>query len=315
MLRNKLIILTITFTLFSIFMGALFKGNTVQKPKVVVVLKSFETQYWQIVKAGIESGFRDFGVEGKIIAPKSETEIAEQEKLVSRVLNENPDVLVVSPITYDIIPILEKFSEENIPVLLLDTDYSWQNKTAYIGTNNVELGRMGGMLLASKLQPGNEVALIASDIHNISEVRIKGAKFSLEAAGIKIATEIVDLPNETAVTKEIMEELLQKHPSIKGVYTDTDIKALGAFEAIKKNNLRMPIVGADGINEMIELIEAGIIPGTVAQNPYDMGYISIESAKRVLDGESLEEYIDTGVDIIIKGNATQRLNFQRKLLE
>ncbi|OIJ17466.1 hypothetical protein BKP37_02940 [Anaerobacillus alkalilacustris] len=317
MLRSKSIILTIVFTFFTILIVAIYHANTEQKAKVVVVLKDFETQYWEILKAGVERGFHDFGLEGKVIAPKSETEIDAQEMLLSRVLNENPDLLVVSPINSDIIPVLEKFVEKNIPVLLLDTDYPWQNKTAYIGTNNFELGRMGGMLLASQLQPGNEVALLSGDInHPIAGERIKGAKASLEEVGIKVATKELDLPNESEVVKEVMETILQTHPNIKGVFADTDIRALGAIEAILKSSLNMniPVIGVDGINEMIELIEEGIIPGTVAQNPYDMGYISVESAKKILDGERLEENIDTGVDIIIKGNATQRLNFQRDLV-
>ncbi|OIJ22265.1 hypothetical protein BKP45_06380 [Anaerobacillus alkalidiazotrophicus] len=316
MLRNKLIILTIAFTFISIMIGVVNNKYLAQKPKVVVVLKGLETQYWEIVKAGVEKGFHDFGVEGKVVAPISETEIDAQEMLLYRVLNENPDLLVVSPIDSDIIPVLEKYVEKNIPVLLLDTDYPFENKTAYIGTNNFQLGKMGGMVLASKLQPGNEVALISGDInHSIAGERIKGAKASLEAAGIIVATKEVDLPNESELVKQVMETILLNYPNIKGVFADTDIRALGALEAIGEYDLKLPVVGVDGINEMIELIEEGIIAGSVAQNPFDMGYKSIESAKKVIDGESLEQNIDTGVDIIIKGNATERLNFQQKLLK
>ena len=43
-----------------------------EKPKVVVVLKNFNLQYWEIVKAGADKGFEDFGIDGKVIAPKHE---------------------------------------------------------------------------------------------------------------------------------------------------------------------------------------------------------------------------------------------------
>ena len=43
-----------------------------EKPKVVVVLKNLDLQYWEIIKAGAEKGFEDFGIEGKVIAPKRE---------------------------------------------------------------------------------------------------------------------------------------------------------------------------------------------------------------------------------------------------
>jgi ribose transport system substrate-binding protein len=66
---------------------------------------------------------------------------------------------------------------------------------------------------------------------------------------------------------------------------------------------------------MLELIEEGRIPGTVAQNPYDMGYLSVENALKVTEGERVEKNIDSGVDIIIKENAEGRLEFLNKLLK
>ncbi|OIJ17471.1 hypothetical protein BKP37_02965 [Anaerobacillus alkalilacustris] len=314
MLKKKSKFLITIFILFIILIGIIFNPFGAEKPMAVVVVKDLETQYWELVKAGAEKGFRDFGIEGKVVAPSYE-DVDSQKDLLKSILNEKPNLLIVSPLNSEIIPTLEKFNANNIPVFLLDTDNAWENKTAYIGTNNIDLGKMGGMFLASQLQPGNEVVLIAGDInHPISGDRVKGAKHSLKAADIKIATEAFDLPNESKSVNEVMEKILLDHPHIKGVFADTDIKALGVYEAIEEFNLNVPVIGADGINEMIELIEGGMLSGTVAQNPYDMGYISVEMAKKVIRGERVERTIDTGVDIIIKGNATQRLAFQRELL-
>jgi ribose transport system substrate-binding protein len=296
-------------------MVVLFLVFDTEKPTVVVVLKDLDTQYFEIVKAGAEKGFRDFGLNGTVVAPSYESEEDVQENLLHTILNEDPDVLIVSPVASDIIPTLRKFVKRDIPVLLLDTNYPWIYITSYIGTNNYELGRMGGMLLASSLQPGNKVALLAGELsHPISRDRIKGAKVSLGTTGIEIV-EIVDLPNETAPVKEAMETVLQEHPDIKGVYTVTDIMALSVFNVIEEYGVSIPIVGADGINEMIELVEEGLLPGTVAQNPYDMGYFSIEAALKAINGEKVERNMDSGVDVIIKGNAKQRLEFQKRILK
>ncbi|OIJ22270.1 hypothetical protein BKP45_06405 [Anaerobacillus alkalidiazotrophicus] len=187
MLKKKSKFLITIFTFFIILIGIILNPFGAEKTTAVVVVKDLETQYWELVKAGAEKGFRDFGIEGKVVAPSYE-DVDSQKDLLKSILNEKPDLLIVSPLNSEIIPTLEKFNANNIPVLLLDTDDDWENKTAYIGTNNIQLGRMGGKLLASQLQPGNEVVLIAGDIdHPISGDRIKGAKHSLKAAGIKIA--------------------------------------------------------------------------------------------------------------------------------
>ncbi|WP_332695961.1 sugar ABC transporter substrate-binding protein [Halalkalibacter lacteus] len=316
MVKKRIIFLLILLAfsaILTVFISKLFIN---EKPTIVVVLKDLDTQYWKIVKAGAEKGFRDFGIDGKVMAPSYESEEDGQEYLLKKVLKENPDALIVSPNDSSIIPFLKEFYEKDIPVLLIDTDAPWENKTSYIGTDNFDLGRMGGMLLASQLQPGSKVALIAGDInHPISGDRIKGAKHSLQAAGVKIATEKFDLPNETEQIKEVMETVLQDHPDVKGVFAETDIKALAAYEVIEEYGLTIPVIGADGINEMIDLIEEGALPGTVAQNPYDMGYLSVESALKVIKGENVWKNVDTGVDIIIKGNAKQRLDFQKRIFK
>ncbi|MFP3126618.1 substrate-binding domain-containing protein [Ectobacillus funiculus] len=193
-----------------------------------------------------------------------------------------------------------------------------EHKTSYIGTDNFELGRKAGELLASQLQPGDEVALpfLAEDLtYPVFGERIKGAIFSLENAGIKVWTEQVNVSNESLATREVLIAILQKHPDIKGVYATTDIKAIDALTVIKEQGLKMPVIGTDGITEMIELIEDGTLPSTVAQNPYDMGYISIETALKVIKGEKVQRNIDTDVDIISKDNAKLKLDFLRGLLK
>ncbi|WP_227939842.1 sugar ABC transporter substrate-binding protein [Alkalihalobacillus deserti] len=314
-MKKKSIIIFIGVIIFTILIGYISKPFADEKPKVVFVLKDLNSQYWEIVKAGAEKGFRDFRVDGKVVAPiKGSGE--EQSKLLRGILKDSPDVLVVSP-TYApmIIPILDEFVENNIPVLLLDTDDPWEQKTAYIGTNNFDLGRKSGALLASQLQPGDKVAVIGGDGESpVSIERIGGAINSLEAVQIDIATVKLSLSNEPTPIKEAMEEILKDHPNIKGVIATNDEIALQVFKVIEEHGLSIPVTGADGIIEMIELIEEGKIPGTVAQNPYDMGYLSVETALKVSRGERVEKNIDCGVDIIIKGNAKQRLNFLKGLL-
>ncbi len=320
--------------LFCVFFLTSLIGCTVKllkeddKPKVVVVLKELNTQYWNILKAGAEKGFRDFGIDGKVIATRGGF-AEEQNRILETVLKEKPDVLIVSPLLSSNIPILQEFDEHNIPVLLVDTDAPWENKTAYIGTDNFELGRKAGGLLASQLQPGDEVGLIFSDgdvIHPVFSERIKGAKFSLEDAGIKISTfsledvgnrimtETGKLPNELLSVKKVMTTILRQHPNVKGVFALNDIRALSALEVIEEQGYNMPVMGADGIIEMVELIKDGTLTGTIAQNPYDMGYISVETALKVMNGEKVAKNIDTGIDIISKDNAKLKLDFLKQLL-
>jgi ribose transport system substrate-binding protein len=307
--KGRLFLLTICVisTIIIVFIHKQFE----EKPKVVIVLKTLDRQYWRIIEAGAEKGFKDFDIDGKVIAPKGGTS-EEQSALLENVLKENPDVLIVSPMYSPVIvPKLESFVRSNIPVLLIDTDDSWGNKTTYIGTNNLDLGEMAGALLGSQLQPGDKVALIGGEPSGEGE-RIKGARVSLEAVGIKIVAEKA-LKNDKVVVKE-MQTILHEHPDLKGVITSTDYIALPVSKLVQKQGIKIPIVGADGITEMVELVEEGTLTGTVAQNPYDMGYLSVEAALKVAMGEKVDNNIDSGVDIIMHDNARQRLDFLTRVL-
>jgi ribose transport system substrate-binding protein len=316
MLKRLIVLLLVIFSLSFILIIFIYKPLIDEKPTVTVVLKDLDSEYWKLVEAGLRKGFQDFGIEGKIIAPTN-LSFLEQVDLLEGVLIENPDLLIISP-TYPeySIPTLDRFIEKDIPVFLLDTDHNWENKTTYIGTDNVDLGKRAGALLGSRLQPGNEVAIIGLDLYNpAASERIKGAKLRLEAAGIAIVAERVNVYSEPLRVKEEIETVLEKHPKVKGILATNDSLALIAFEVIEEYGLKIPIIGADGMNDMIELIEEGKLSGTVAQNPYDMGYLSVKTVKKVINGENVEEHIDSGVDIIIKGNAKQRLEFQKRLLK
>ncbi len=316
--KKKWIILLIISVLLATIIGCRIKFlRTDDRPKVVVVLKDLDTQYWKIVKAGAEKGFRDFDIDGKVVAPHYGSTADAQASIIKDILNEHTDVLVVSPFESPVVmSSLKKAAQSKIPVLLVDTDISLENKTTYIGTDNFELGRKAGELLASGLQPGDKVALIAGDLNSsvISE-RVKGATWSLETAGIKIAAEQTGLPNESLPVRNAMTMILQQCPDVKGVFATTDIMALSAVEVIRKQGSKLPVVGADGLIKMVESIEEGVLPDTVAQNPYDMGYISVETAWKVIKGERVMKNIDTGIDLITKDNAEQKLDFLRELLE
>ncbi|MCQ6276905.1 substrate-binding domain-containing protein [Bacillus sp. V3B] len=316
MLKKRKWLLLITFMISVILIVTVFKQFEEEKPKVVIVLKNFDFHYWDFVKAGAEKGFKDFGVDGRVIAPKGGTR-EEQKNMVKDILKEKPDVLIISPIyAPTLIPELETFVENDIPVLLIHSDDSWENKTAYIGTNNLELGRRAGILMASQLQPGDKVALLGGEQVAVEGERTKGIKASLEAVGIKITVQKEGLPpNHPEVVENRMEVILQNNPDLKGVITTSEYLAIPALKVIQEQGLDIPVTGADGSIEMLKVIQEGTLPSAVTQNPYDMGYLSVETATKVTKGEKANPIIDSGVDIITKENAKQRLEFYNKLLK
>ncbi len=317
MSRKRKQLFIIVLALCIVIIGTfIYKQYIEDKPKVTVVFMDSEFDYWDIVTAGTEKGFKDFGIHGKIVASKNGT-VEEQIELLDDVLKEKPDVLIVAPVHSDVYPKLEEFYAADIPVLFIQTNEKWDKKTAYIGTDNIELGAKEGILMASQLQPGEKVALLGRQ--PLFEVdRLIGARASLEAAGIQIVAEYNDLPEGNEHVNEAikaMKSILQEHPDIKGVVTSTDYLALPALKVVREQGVDVSVMGTGGVLEMIEFVKEGVVPITISQNPYDMGYLSVETAAKVVNGEEVNKEIYTGIDIVTKGNAEQRLEFYQKVLK
>jgi ribose transport system substrate-binding protein len=284
-----------------------------KKPTVVVVLKEGNTEYWRIMKAGIEKGFKDFDIDGKVMVPSDAT-AQEQADLLMKAYKEKPDVIITAPISSSVSPTVETFTD--VPILLVDTDLPIKNKTAYIGTDNLDLGKKAGAFLASQLQPGDNIAILGGDLSNfVFGERIDGATISLRNAGIKIAYIKSGISNDPKTIQSVITKLMQDQPDIKGIVTTHDRIALPVVKELEEQGLSIPVIGPDGLTDMLEFIADETIPGTMAQNPYDMGYLSVETAMKVIKGENVEPFVDSGVDIIIKENAQHRLNFYEKIVK
>ncbi|MDQ1002932.1 ribose transport system substrate-binding protein [Neobacillus niacini] len=313
MLKKGKSILVIVAVISVIVLSFISVSFADKKPKVVVVLKAADSQYWEIMKAGIEKGFKDFGIDGKVLVPK-EASPKEQVELLKQTYNEKPDIIITAPYNSSVGPILETFTD--IPILLVDTNLTIKNKTAYIGTDNNDLGKKAGAFLASQLQPGDKVAIIGGDISfSVFRERVDGASQSLKNAGMEIAYTKTGIPDDPKEVQKAISMVLRDHPDIKGVVTSHDTIALPVVKELEKQGLLIPVIGPDGLTEMLKFIADETLPGTMAQNPYDMGYLSVETAMKVIKGENIEPFVDSGVDIIIKENALQRLNFYEKILK
>jgi ribose transport system substrate-binding protein len=81
--------------------------------------------------------------------------------------------------------------------------------------------------------------------------------------------------------------------------------ALGAIEAIaaRKKTDQIKLIGFDGALEATQRILEGKMWATIAQDPYGMGKVGVESAIKALNDEQVEETVDTGAKLITPENA------------
>jgi ribose transport system substrate-binding protein len=76
--------------------------------------------------------------------------------------------------------------------------------------------------------------------------------------------------------------------------------ALGAIEAIQSSGKNIPVIGFDGNEDALKSIQAGVLTGTVAQQPELIGQLAVQAAKDVLGGKPVEKLIAAPLKLIVK---------------
>ena len=286
-----------------------------EKPiKVACILKTLSSQYWKIVAAGAKDAAAKHGVELSMSGPPSEDDVEQQVNMIQDALTAKPDVLLLAPSQPPtVIPVLEKAKKMGIPVVLIDTDVEWPSKATFIGTTNYTAGKQGGEFLGKQLQKGDKVVLIDGAPGNPAcNERIKGAAEVLEKAGFTIAANQPGYSDRDKALN-VMQNVLQAQPDVKAVFAANDEMALGAARALQQANKKVTVIGFDGIADAANAILAGDMAGTVAQQPYDMGRIAVESAIKLAKKQPVEKRIDSGTKMITKDNAQAQLDFLSKI--
>ena len=90
--------------------------------------------------------------------------------------------------------------------------------------------------------------------------------------------------------------MLQAHPDIDLIYTSNEGACVGAYNGLKEAGKikEVLLVGFDSSAAMKEGVRSGEIVGAITQDPVGMGYKTVEAAVKLLNGEKVDSFIDTG---------------------
>lgn len=284
------------------------------KTKVGVILKTLSSEYWSYVGAGVKAAEKDLGVTVQLQGPASETAYDEQNNMIETMLADNSiQALVISPLQPD--SVVSVLGNTQKPILFVDTDADYDKKLSYIGTGNEPAAKSGGEEAAKLAGSGAKAAWIGGVQGNTtSDAREKGYVEGLKAGGVEV---VVKQYGEGLADKaaSIMENVLTSNPDLKVVVANNDEMASGAARAAEAAGKKdLIIFGFDGIQAGVQNVIDGKVSGTVAQDPYGMGYKAVEAAVKAAKGEKLEEFIDTGSTVITKDNAEDYLSKLKKQL-
>lgn len=286
-----------------------------EKLKIGVVLKALNSDYWKIVESGAKAAGEKYNVEVKILGPNAETDVTGQISLIEDQVTRKVNALVVAPSQpASAIPVFGKAKEAKIPVILADTDAKWDGKVSFVGTGNLNGGKIAGEYFGKKLPKGSKVVILRGALGDPThDERANGCVEGLKAAGLEVAV-IQPANSERAMAVTVIENILQSKQEFSAVFATNDEMALGAAKALETAGKKMSVVGFDGSPDALAAITAGKLDASVAQSPYNIGFKGVEAAVKAAKGETVEKRIDTGTEIINADNVKQKSEELKKIL-
>lgn len=188
-----------------------------------------------------------------------------QARQIDSLVKAKVDLLVVAPSDVKTVaPAIERAYRAGIPVILYDRMIESTHYTAYIGTDNVAIGREVADYLAHQLQGRGTVVEITGERGSTPVAdRHRGFMQGMKAFP---QIQVVTLEGDwnLAGAKKLMRQYMDAGKPVDAVFGHNDAEAWGAQQAAKEKNSekQMLFVGIDGLpgeNQGVDLVAKGVM--------------------------------------------------------
>lgn len=278
-----------------------------------VIPKSTGGEFWETVEKGARQAARDSGVTLRWEGTITETEIAEQNKIIENLVNLGVDGLALAP--------LNKMAQRRqveatvaagIPVVVFDSEVDGTAHSSYVATDNTAAGAMGAQHLITLLgtKPAKVMCMRFVQGTGSTEARAAGFIAAVKTAGYTVAAD--PYPDtgtvegcKTAAANTLEQFVEGDRLMLDGIFACNLYSATGvtsALEDLRKGGIAVEVkfVGFDTSKKLVEDVQAGRIDALVAQDPYRMGYLAVETLRKVVTGEAVPAITDTGAVLVTK---------------
>ena len=271
------------------------------KYKIGISLMNRQHAFYNDLEKTFKEEAEKQGVELDI--KNAEQDSAKQLDGVETMLIGGIDALILCPVDSSAgSSCVQRANEKGIPVFTVDIKAESGDVVCSIASDNEGGGRMAAEYLAEVLgKKGKLVILDSPEVTSVQE-RTKGFREVIENyPDMEIVTSI-DGGAQREPAMKAMEDALQAHKDIDGVFAINDETAFGALRAIEGANREgIVLVGFDGTQEALdELTKDGVLKADIGQNPVNMAVIALDTVIKHLNGEEVPQDIPIEVTLYTK---------------
>lgn len=267
--------------------------------------------FFVAMQKGIEAACAEYGIGAdnyKFLAADSvlENQVTQIENLVTMGCN----VILLNPYDSDGVKnAVAAATEKGVAVITIDIDC--EGSTAFVASNNVEVGKMLGDYIVDKLGGEGKIAMIDGITVTSLKDRTDGFKKAIEGTNIEIVAE-----QQTAHGRETAlqsaETILQANPDIKAFVGINENSGMAILSAVTGAGLSdIIITTVDATAENMVAIRDGKVAVGVSQDPYQMGYIAVQQAIKHFNGEQIDKFTEVPISYMYKDNVQEFIDREK----
>jgi ribose transport system substrate-binding protein len=212
---------------------------------------------------------------------------------------------------------IKKAVDAGIPVVTCDADIVSSARVAFVGTSNYTAGQDLARWWIKKLGGKGKIALVGMPTLSNIRDRIDGMKNVFATSKIEIVT-IGDSKTDAVGAAQSAAAILQKYPDLNGMIGVDSHSGLGIGTAVREAGKagKVLVTGWDRDNSLLELIDKGVVQGTVVQRTALMPYysvlilwqmynskVSLTANDKAAKINNIPGFVDTGIMIVEKEQA------------
>ena len=305
-IRKKILSLLLAGILAAGLCGCGQEAET-QKTRVAIIVKSTESAFWKSVFAGAGAAATEYNINVSFDGPAAEEDYETQNEMVRRAMDDGVDVIIFSAVDYNAnAEIIDQAAQRGIKIIVIDSDVNSSQVSCRIGTNNLQAGIKAAEAALATDDEELYIGIVNYDVNSANgQQRELGVRQTVEQDPRVKNITTINVLSTTEDARAGAKEMLLSDSRINVVVTFNEWTSLGVGWAIRDLNRadRIQVVAFDSNVVSVGMLETGEVDALIVQNPYAMGYLGVETAANLMNGQTGgPSVVDTATTIVTREN-------------
>jgi len=286
--------------------GANATGGTATASSYTIgfAVSTTNNPFFVAMENGVKQEAQKLGI--KVIVDDGNNDPSTQLNQVQDLIQQKVNAIILNPADSQALSsAVQAANQAKIPVITLDRSVTSGTVSTFIASDSVAAGKMAADELIKALNGKGQVVELQGILGTSAE-RDREKGFDQEiatASGIQVvARQTAKFDRSTALN--VMQNILQAHPDVNGVFAQNDEMALGALKAIQQAGKKnIAIVGIDGEQEAVQDVQSGLLYADIAQQPTQEGVLGVDNALKLIKGQSVDATVSSPLQLVEKGTS------------